>query len=65
MPEDKFLLLKLEDEFVDKLCEVNPELIKEVKQKGKKKVLHLRVLKELYECIESALLWYNMYRDTL
>ena len=30
MPEDKFLLLKFEDEFVDIICEVNPEFIKGV-----------------------------------
>ena len=24
IPEDKFVLLKLEDEFVDTMCEVNP-----------------------------------------
>jgi len=26
-----------------------------------KKVLYLRILKALYRCIESALLWYNLY----
>ena len=30
-----------------------------------KKVLYLRVLKALYGCIESALLWYEMYSSTL
>ena len=28
IPEDKFVLLKLEDEFVDIMCKVNPEFIK-------------------------------------
>ena len=32
MPEDKFVLLKLEDDFVDIMCEINPEFIKEVQQ---------------------------------
>ena len=44
MPEDKFVLLKLENEFMDIMCEANPELIKDVKQEGKKKLLFLRVL---------------------
>ena len=30
MPEDKFVSLKLENEFLDIMCEVNPELIKDV-----------------------------------
>ena len=30
--EDKFVLLKLEDEFVDIMCKVNPEAIKDVQQ---------------------------------
>ena len=45
--------------------EVNPEFIKEVQQEGKKKLLYLRALKALYICIESALLWYNLYTDTM
>ena len=60
MPEYKFVLLKLEYEFVDIMCEVNPEFIKDVQKEGKKKVLYLRVLKVLYGCIESAFLWYNL-----
>ena len=32
MPEDNIVLLKLEDDFVDIMCEVNPEFIKEVQQ---------------------------------
>ena len=65
MPEDKFVLLKLEDEFVDIICEVKPEFINDVQQEGKKKVLYLRVLKAFYGCIESILLWYNLYKDKL
>ena len=47
------------------MCEFNPEFINDVQQEGKKKVLYLRVLKSLYVCIESALLWYNLYKDNL
>ena len=65
MLEDKFVLLKLEDEFVDIMREVNPEFIKEVQQEGKKTLLYLRVLKELYGCIKYALMMYNLYKDNL
>ena len=65
MPEDKFVFLKLGDGFVDIMCEVNTEFIKDVQQEGNKRVLYLRLLKALYGCINSALLWYNTYKDTL
>jgi KUP system potassium uptake protein len=65
MPDDKFVLLKLEGEFVHVMCEVNPEYKEDVRQEHGKPVLYLRVLKALYGCIESALLWYEMFSSTL
>jgi hypothetical protein len=57
--------LKLEGAFVDIMCEVNPEYLPDVRFENGKKVLYLRVLKALYGCIESALLWYNLFKSTL
>ena len=56
--------------FVDIMCSVNPEytehVIYEVNRKGKRvKQLYVRVLRALYGCIESALLWYELYSSTL
>ena len=65
MPEYKFVLLKLEDDFVDIMCEVNPEFRKYVWQEGKKKVLYLRLLEALYWCIDYSLIWYNRYKGTM
>ena len=62
---DKFVLLKLEGRFVDIMCQVNPDLKKYVRHENGKKVLYLRLLKALYGCIESALLWYLLYTETL
>ena len=42
MPEDKFVLLKLEDESVDIIYEVNLEIRKGVWQEDKKNVISLR-----------------------
>ena len=42
--EEKFILLKFEDEFVNIICEVNPEFIKDIQQEGKKKGLYIRLL---------------------
>ena len=47
------------------MCEVNPEFLKEIQQEVKKNTLYLRVLKALYGCIKSALLWYNLFKGTL
>ena len=69
MPKGKNVLLKLEGEFVDIMCSVNPEHVKNIvyERKGRKmvKVLYLKVLRAIYGCLESALLWYNLYVHTL
>ena len=37
MPEDKFAVIKFENEFVDIMCEINKELIEDIKyEKGEK-----------------------------
>ena len=64
MPE-KNVFQKLNDDFVDIMFEFSPEIIKGVQQKVKKKVPYLRVLKAFYGFIESTLLWYSTYQDTL
>jgi hypothetical protein len=50
---------------VDIMCGVIIEYLKDVRLENGKKVLYLRILKALYGCIESALLWYNLYVTTL
>ena len=65
LPDDKYVLLKLEGTFVDIMCEVNPEYLKDVRYENGKKTLYLRILKAIYGMIESALLWYDLYSTTL
>jgi hypothetical protein len=65
MPKEKFVLLKLEGEFVNIMCDVNPQYTHFVRTENGKKVLYLQLLKALYGCIESALLWYKCYTTTL
>jgi len=65
MPEEKEAILKLEGDFVDIMCDVNPEHIPNVRYENGKKVLYLQILKTLYGCIESALLWYELFANTL
>ena len=65
MPEDKQTLMVLRGDFADIMCQVNPEYKGYVKGEGKSKVLYLHLLRALYGCIETALLLYNLYVDTL
>ena len=37
VPEDKFVLLKIENDFVDIMCEVKPEFVNDVQQEGNKR----------------------------
>lgn len=63
--EDKFVLLKLEDDFVKIMCDVNPEYKDDILYEDGKPVLYLQILKALYGMIESALLWYSLYTEVL
>ena len=65
MPKDKRVLMCLRGEFVDIMCDVNPEYKQYVREKNGKKVLYLNVLRAIYGCIESALLWYELFSSTL
>ena len=65
MPEEKNMHLKFSGEAVDIMCKVNQEYLKHVRMENGKKVLYTKILKAVYGCIESALLWYKMYVDTL
>ena len=68
-PSGKRVILKLTGVFVDIMCEVNPEykqhVIYEIKNGKRVKVLYVYVLRALYGCLESALLWYHLYSSTL
>ena len=65
LPADKFLLMQIRDEFLDVMCEVNPEYIPYVRYENGKEVLYVNILWDIYGCIESALLWYKLYLETL
>ena len=65
MPEEKKILMKFRGQFVDIMCSVNKEYSKHVIYEKGQKVLYVRVLQAIYGCIESALLWYDLYAGTL
>ena len=65
MPEDKLILLNIEGNFADIMCEVNPEHKNNIRVENGVQVIYLRLLKDLYIFIKSALLWYDIYSNTL
>mmetsp|Transcript_11002 Transcript_11002/g.16107 ORF Transcript_11002/g.16107 Transcript_11002/m.16107 type:complete len:120 (+) Transcript_11002:2299-2658(+) len=70
MAEDKLVLLKLKGQFVDMMCDINPEFKPHIRyeptRNGKKiKVLHMKVIRVIYGCIEAVLQWYIMFTGTL
>ena len=56
VPDDKSIIMKLRNEFVDIMCKVDPKYKKYACWENGKKVLYLRVLQAIYGCIESAML---------
>jgi hypothetical protein len=60
-----FTLLRMEGESVDIMCDVNEEYKKFVCLENGKKVLYLKLQKALYGCVQSALLWYELFSGTL
>ncbi|KAL7563159.1 hypothetical protein ACA910_014438 [Epithemia clementina (nom. ined.)] len=60
-----FVLMKLEDEIVDIMCQVNPAYIPFVVMERGRKVLYVQLMKVLYGCVKSALLWYQLFVSTL
>ena len=58
LPDDKVVHIKFEGEFLDNICEVNPEYEKFVIYEKVKKVLYVLIFKAIYGMIESSLLWY-------
>ena len=69
-PPEKRVILKLRGVFVDIMCQVNSEynghIVYEVDKRGcQVKTLYVHVLRALYGCLESALMWYELYSSIL
>ena len=62
---DDFVLVKLINEEVDIMCDVNPIFRDYVVQEGKNRVLYMQLNKALYGCLKSAIIWYDTDITTL
>jgi len=60
-----FVLIKLTGESVKIMCETNPNYENYVSYEKGKPVLYLQLIKALYGCIQSALLWYRTLVEEL
>ena len=63
MPEDKHILLKLRDEYVDIMCDVNEEQRKNVVIKNTERVLYMKLVRVIYGCMQSSFMWYDLYAN--
>ena len=65
LPKDKFVLLMLEDQFLDIMCSINPKYYVHVRTEGGRKFFYLRIRKAIYGMVESAFLWYDLFVNAL
>jgi hypothetical protein len=64
---DELVIMMFEGEMVDYMIQANPERYAPFVHTNPsgKKVLYVELLKALYGCIKSALLWYKLFTSTL
>ena len=62
---DNFVLIKFTGELVDILCKMNLEHTKFVTVENGVKTLYVQLVKAIYGCVKSALLWYNLFTSKL
>ncbi|KAI2505429.1 Reverse transcriptase (RNA-dependent DNA polymerase) [Fragilaria crotonensis] len=60
-----FVIMKFTGASVDILCEMNPKYTAFVTIENGTKVIYVRLIKALYGCVQSALLWYQMFHSYL
>ena len=63
--QDDFVMVKFTGESVEVLCNVDNEYRQYVTMEKGKPVLYVQLLKALYGCLRSALLWYELYSTKL
>jgi hypothetical protein len=62
---DDFVVMKLTGEDVRIFCEMNSDYKRYVVVERGQRVLYFRLLKALYGCVRSALLWYRLFSEHL
>jgi hypothetical protein len=60
-----FVVMKFTGQSLAILCKMNQDYTGFVDTEGNEKVLYVRLVKALYGCVYSALLWYELFTTTL
>lgn len=60
-----FVVVRVDGDAVDIMVKVNPKYEGFVTVENGRRVLYLRLLKALYGCVQSALLWYKLFSTKL
>lgn len=62
---DDFVVMKFTGESVDILCDMNSIHSKFVTIEKHNKVLYVKLINAIYGCVKSALLWHDLFHNTL
>lgn len=60
-----YVVMKFTGTSVDILCDMNQKYVPFVAVENGTKVLYVRLIKAIYGCVQSALLWYKMFHSHL
>ncbi|KAI2499682.1 Reverse transcriptase (RNA-dependent DNA polymerase) [Fragilaria crotonensis] len=60
-----FVIMKFTGEMVGILCKLNPKYKEFIVMEGGTPVIYVRLIKAIYGCVKSALLWYETFSGTL
>jgi hypothetical protein len=60
-----YVVVKIIGETAEIMCKVNENYIPYVTVDNGKKVLYMKLIKALYGCMQSAMLWYETFKDCL
>ena len=58
---DEFVVMKFSGASVDILCKMNENYKKFVVVEGNSRVLYVKLIKAIYGCVKSALLWFELF----
>ena len=63
---DDFVAMKIEGMMVCVMFKVDPDKYSiHIRKHSNKKVLYVKIVKALYSCIKSGMLWYNLFFEIL
>lgn len=62
---DEFVIMEFTGESVKILCKMNEKYKRFVVTEGKTRVLYVKLMKAIYGCVKSVLLWYELFTKSL